>query len=98
MNDFFQNPDDGMQVEPADLGSEFTEALASSLAKELASEYGTPWTEKLELELQEKISVFVAAAKARNLKTIRVVVTQKNGQKRSHELDIERINKTRSLH
>lgn len=98
MNDFFQNPDDEMQVEPADLGSEFTEALASSFAKELASEYGTPWTEKLELELQEKISVFVAAAKARNLKTIRVVVTQKNGQKRSRELDIERINKTRSLH
>ena len=97
MNDLFQNPDDEMQVEPADLGPEFTEALASSLAKELASEYGKPWTEELELELQEKISAFLATAKERNLKTIRVVVTQKNGQKRSQELDIEKINKTRSL-
>ena len=47
MNYLFQNPDDEMQVEPADLGSEFTAALTSSLAKKLASEYDKPWTEEL---------------------------------------------------
>ncbi len=97
MNDLFQNPDDEMQVEPADLGPAFTAALTSSLAKKLASEYDKPWTKELESKLQDNISALVAAANERDLKTIRVIVTQKNGQKRSQELDIDKINKTRSL-
>ena len=97
MDDLFQNPDDSIEVEPADLGPEFIAVVTSSLAKTLASQYEKPWTDKQESEMQEKISALVAAANKRNLKTIRVIVTQPTGQTASQELDIERISKTRSL-
>ncbi len=97
MDDLFQNPDDKMEVEPADLGPVLTAVLTSSLAKKLASEYDKPWTEELESKLQEEISALVAAVNERGLKTVRVIVTQANGQKRTQELDIDLISKTRSL-
>jgi hypothetical protein len=97
MDDLFQNPDDSMEVDPADLGPAFTDVLTSTLAKTLASEYEKPWTDKQESDMQEKISALVAAANGRGLKTIRVIVTRPNGQKVSRELDIDRISKTRSL-
>ncbi|WP_126454826.1 hypothetical protein [Sulfuriflexus mobilis] len=97
MEDLFQNPEDSMEVDPADLGPAFTEVLTSTLAKKLASQYEKPWTDKQESDMQEKISALVAAASGRGLKTIRVIVTQPNGQKNSQELDIDRISKTRSL-
>ncbi len=97
MDDLFQNPDDKMEVEPADLGPVLTAVLTSSLAKKLASEYDKPWTEELESKLQEEISALVAAVNERGLKTVRVIVTQAKGQKRTQELDIDLISKTRSL-
>lgn len=97
MDDLFQNSDDKMEVEPAELGPEFTAVLTSTLAKNLANEYQKPWTDKQESDMQEKISTFVAAANERDLKTIHVIVTRPNGQKVSRELDIDRISKTRSL-
>ena len=97
MEDLLQNPDDKVEIEPADLGPEFSAVLTISLAKKLASKFEKPWTEKHESEMQEKISALVAAANKRGLKTIRVIVTQTNGEKRTLELDIDRISKTRSL-
>ena len=81
MEDLFQNPEDNMEVEPADLDPIFTDVLTITLAKKLAGELDKPWTEKNELEMQEKISALVAAANERGLKTIRVIVTQANGEK-----------------
>ncbi len=98
MDYLIQNPDDKIEVEPADLGPELIAVLTITLAKKLASDYNKPWTEEHESEMQENISVLVASAKERGLKTIRVIVTQTNGQKRTQELDIDRISKTRSLH
>lgn len=97
MDNLFQNPNDSMEVEPADLGPAFTAILTSTLAKMFACEHEKPWTDMLESEMQEKISALVAAANERGLKTIRVIVTRQNGQKVSRELDIDRISKTRSL-
>ena len=97
MDELFQNSNDEMEVEPAELGPVFTAVLTSSLSKNLASQYEKPWTEELESELQEKISALVAAANKRGLKTIRVIVTRPNGQKITQEMDIDRISKTRSL-
>lgn len=97
MEDLLQNPDDNIEIEPADLGPEFMAVLTSTLAKQLANELEKPWTEDNESEMQEKISAFIATARERDLKTIRVVVTQANGDKRKQELDIDRISKTRSL-
>jgi hypothetical protein len=97
MDDLFQNPNDSMEVEPADLGPAFAAVLTNTLAKTLASSYEKPWTEMQESEMQEKISELVAAANERGLKSLRVIVTRPNGQKVSRELDIERINKSRSL-
>lgn len=97
MDDLFQNPNDKMEVEPADLGPAFTAVLTSTLAKNLASQYDKPWTEKLESDMQEKISALVAAANERGLKIIRVIVTRPNGERISQEMDIDRISKTRSL-
>jgi hypothetical protein len=97
MNDLIQNPNDTIEVEPADLGSELIAVVTSSLAKSLASQYEKPWTDNQESKMQEEISALVAAGNIRNLKTIRVIVTRATGQKDSRELDIERINKTRSL-
>jgi len=97
MDDLFQNPNDSMEVEPADLGPAFTAVLTSTLVKTLASQYEKPWTDKQESDMQEKISALVAAANGRGLKTVRVIVTRPNGQKVSRELLIERISKTRSL-
>ena len=98
MDDLIQNPDDKIEVEPADLGPELIAVLTITLAKKLASDYNKPWTEEHESEMQENISALVASATERGLKTIRVIVTQTNGQKRTQELDIDRISKTRSLH
>lgn len=97
MDDLFQNSDDKMEIEPAELGRVFTAALTSSLAKNLASQYEKPWTEDLESDMQEKISTLVAAANERGLKTIRIIVTRPHGEKITRELDIDRISKTRSL-
>jgi hypothetical protein len=97
MDDLLQNPNDKMEVEPAELGQVFTDVLIGALAKNLASQYEKPWTDKQESDMQEKISALVAAANERGLKTIRVIVTRPNGQKVSQELDIDRISKTRSL-
>jgi hypothetical protein len=97
MDDLFQNPNDSMEVAPADLGPAFSDVITSILAKTLASQYEKPWTDKQESDMQEKISALVAAANVRGLKTIRVIVTRPNGQKVSQELDMDRISKTRSL-
>jgi hypothetical protein len=97
MDDLFQNPNDSMEVDPADLGPAFTAVLTSTFAKKLASQYEKPWTDKQEADMQEKISALVAAANGRGLKTIRVIVIRPNGQKVSRELVVERISKTRSL-
>ena len=93
----FENPDDKIEVDPAELGSALVAVMTSTLAKRLAGDYKKPWTDKQETEMQEKISALVAAANDRGRKTVRVIVTRPNGQKVSQELDIERINKTRSL-
>jgi hypothetical protein len=97
MDDLFQNPDDSMEIDPADLSPEVVAVVTSTLAKTLANQYEKPWTDKQESDMQEKISALVAAANGRDLKTIRVIVTRPNGQKVSRELVIERISKTRSL-
>ena len=97
MEDLFQNPDDSMEADPADLGPALTAVLTSTLAKRLASEHQKPWTDKQESAMQENISALVAAANVRGLKTIKVIVTRPNGQKASRELLVERISKTRSL-
>jgi hypothetical protein len=97
MDELFQNPDDSIEVEPPELGPEFVAALTSSLAKKLADQYEKPWTDKQESALQERISALVAAADARALKTVRVIVTRPSGHKVAQEMAIERISKTRSL-
>ena len=43
MEDLFQNANDEMEVEPADLGPVFTAVLTSALAKNLASQYEKAW-------------------------------------------------------
>lgn len=83
MDDLFQNPEDSIEVEPADLGSELIAVLTSNLAKTLAGQHQKPWTSEQESELQENISALVAAANKRNLKTIRIIVTRQNGRKDS---------------
>lgn len=97
MDDLFQNPDDSMEVEPADLGPTLVAVVTSSIAKKLAEQLEAPWREEEESEMQEKISELVAAANDRGLKIIRVIVTRASGKKVSRYLDIDRINETRSL-
>ena len=72
MDDLFQNPNDKMEVDPADLGPVFTAVLTSTLAKTFSSQYQKPWTDNQESDMQGKISALVAAANERGLKTIRV--------------------------
>jgi len=48
MDELFQNPDDSMEIDPADLGPEFVAVVTSALAKTLASQYEKPWTDKQE--------------------------------------------------
>ena len=97
MDDLFQNPNDDMEVEPADLTPVFADVLAYIVAKNIASHSDKPWTDKHESEMQEKISALIAAANERGLKTLRVIVTRTNGVKVSQVIDIDRISKTRSL-
>jgi hypothetical protein len=97
MEDLFQDTNDPIEVEPADLGAELVAVLTSSLAKKLASQYEKAWTEKQESDMQKDISTLVAAANARGLKTIRVIVTRPNGERVWRDLDIDRISKSRSL-
>jgi len=97
MQDLFQNPDDSMSVEPNELGPLFAAVLTSNLAKDLAGQHETPWTDAQEERRQEEIAALVAAARERGLKTIRVIVTRPSGQKATRELDVERILATRSL-
>jgi hypothetical protein len=97
MDDLFQNPNDAMEVDPADLGPEFVAVLTSTLAKKLASEFEKPWTDEQVSDMQEQISALLAAANGRGLKTIRVIVTRPNGQKVSRVMDLDRISSTRSL-
>lgn len=96
-DDFLQNGNDKIEVEPAELGPALTAVLTITLAKQLAKELKKPWTNELESEMQEKISALVATANQLGLKTVRVIATRPNGQKASRELDVDRINKTRSL-
>ncbi len=96
-NDLFENPNDELEADPADLGPALAAVMTITLAKRLTEQYKKPWTDELESEMQEKISALVAAAKERGLKTIRVIVTRPSGQKVARELDVERINMTRSL-
>ena len=97
MEDLFENPEDSIDVEPADLGPEFVATLTSSLAKALASQHERPWTNEQESEMQENVSALVAAASRLGLKTIRLIVTRPTGEKVTRDLDVERIGKTRSL-
>lgn len=96
-DDLFLNGNDKIEVEPADLGPSLTAVLTSTLAKRIAAQYEKPWTNELESKMQEEISALVAAANARGLKTIRMIVTRPNGQKTSRDLLVERIAKERSL-
>ena len=96
-DDLFQNPNDKMEADPAELGPALAAVLTITLARQLAGKHEKPWTDKLESELQEKISALVAAAKERGLKSIRVIVTRPSGQKVSRELDVGKISRTRSL-
>lgn len=97
MDDFFQNPDDKIETDPADLGPAFTAVLTKVLAKQLAEEGQKPWTTRQETDLQEKISALVAACNGYGLKTLRVIVTRPSGQKVTRTLDVDRISQTRSL-
>jgi hypothetical protein len=97
MEDLIHSPDDNIDVEPVSLSSKFMAVLTSALAKNLASNLEKPWTEDNESKMQEKISELVAAANEQNLKEIKVIVTGANGETRTTKLDIDRINKTRSL-
>jgi hypothetical protein len=63
MDDLFENPNDKMETDPADLGPIIADVLTITLAKQLAGKYEKPWTDKLESEMQAKISALVAAAK-----------------------------------
>ena len=98
MADLFENPDDVIEVEPAELRPAFSEVMSSVLAKDLAGNYKTHWSDQQEAELQEHVSRLVAAAKGLGRKSILVIVTRPDGQKVARELDVERINQTRSLH
>lgn len=97
MADLFENPNDVMQVEPADLGPAFQEVLTSCLAKSLADKFGKQWNDQQEGALQEHIASFVAAARERGLRTINLIITRKSSERVTQELDIERISRTRSL-
>ena len=97
MDDLFQNGDEKLEVEPAELGPLLVDVLTYTLAKEVAPQYKKPWTEQQESAMQEKISALVAAARERGLKAIRVSVTRRNGEKASRELSVEKINQTRTL-
>jgi len=80
MDELFQNPNDEMEVDPADLGPALADVMTITLAKKLAGQYEKPWTDKQESELQEKISALVAAAEKRGLKSVRVIVIRPYGQ------------------
>jgi hypothetical protein len=95
MDEFFTDPDDRIEVDPADLAPIFIGAMTLSLAKRLAADDNKPW--KKEPELQETISALVASAYGRGLKTIRVIVTHKNGKKVCRDLDVDKISKERAL-
>lgn len=97
IDDLFEHGSDKMEVDPPDLGRLVTDVITISLAKQLAEAHQKPWTDKLESQMQEKISALVAAAKERGLKTVRLIVTRKSGAKVMQELDVEKISKTRSL-
>lgn len=97
MDDLFQSLNDSMETDPPDLERAVTDVFVSALAKRLAEEREKPWTDKNESDMQERISTLIAAANARGLETIRLIVTRANGEKVSRELDIDRISKTRSL-
>jgi hypothetical protein len=94
-DDLFTDPSDKIETDPADLAPTFIRAMTLSLAKRLADANDKPWTK--ETELQETIAELVTSACSRGLKTIRVIVTRKNGKKVSRDLDIDKINKERTL-
>ena len=94
-DDLFVDKDDRMEVDPNDLGPIFHTTLMLSLAKRLADQYHKPW--KKETELQDAISALVASAYGRGLKTIRIMVTRKTGQKVTRDLEVDKISKERTL-
>jgi hypothetical protein len=96
-DDLFTDPSDRIEVDPADMAPTIIRAMTLSLAKRLAANNRKPWKADREAELQETISALVATANGRGLKTIRVIVTRKTGQKVSREIDVDKISKERTL-
>jgi hypothetical protein len=94
-DDLFTDRGDTYEIDPPDLGATVQRVLELSLAKRLSDQLHNPWTQ--ETELQEVISKLIAAAHSRGLRTVRLTVTHKTGQKVSRDLDIEKIGKDRVL-
>lgn len=94
-DDLFTDASDKMEVDPIDLGPIFTRVLTLQLAKKLADDGMGHWTK--ESEIQEAMSSLLASCNGRGLCTIRVIVTRKNGQKVTRDMDVDKIAKTRVL-
>ena len=97
MDDLLQNPDDKITTEPPELTPLFVAFMTTALAKQLAGDYGKPWTEQQETKLHEEIAALGAACNDRGLKKFKVVVTRPNGNAVVRVMDVSRIAKTRSL-
>jgi hypothetical protein len=97
MDEFFQNQDDKIETEPADICEAFTEMMTINLAKLLAAKFEKPWTADQETELQEKMSALIAIGRERKIKTFRVILTRPNGTKASREINLAKIARTRKL-
>jgi hypothetical protein len=96
-DDLFADPNDRIEVDPADMAPTFIRAMTLSFAKRIAADNREPWKADKETELQETISALVATANGRGLKTIKVIVTRKTGQKVTRDLDVDKISKERTL-
>lgn len=94
-DDLFTDANDKMEVDPNDLGPIFTRVLTLQLAKKMADDGMGYWTK--ESELQEAMSSLLASCNGRGLKTIRVIVTRKTGQKVYRDLDVDKISRERTL-
>ena len=96
-DDLSADPNDQLDLVPADMAPTVIRAITLSLAKRLAADKSKPWNAAQETELQETISSLVATASGRGLKTVRVIVTRKTGHKVARDLDVEKISKERRL-
>jgi len=95
--DLFQNPTDMLTIEPPEVGKLFTAVMKTELSKRLASQYKKPWSQEQETRLHEEVAALVATCRERRLTSIRVTATHKNGNKTVMDLNVDKINKTRSL-